>query len=312
MPTPRTDVRMYKGREIKIYNDDSQYFDNDKSKNVDKSFFIQTDYNTGIEYKVPLKMISNNEYLHDQDINYINQDNAKFDYNYLYYIKEKFGQYNIDNIVNFPDQNYCPASIMNYRTFNSMPPMIREEDRRNSPYGYCSFPIIFWAPIDQRVSPDIELGRYWVSTAGQIWDVKLAKYGRVQRQYDSRSGGYRNYLEFEFSTIISGKYKKRKLHRVVLLTFAYFPGCELYEINHKNGIHNDNRIENLEWVTREENEQHALENGLHPFQTCQEKYGMTYAEFMDMRVQEKYGITLKELGSISGKKNHGRINNVKS
>ena len=308
MPTPKTDIRMYKGRVIKVYDEDSKYFNN-KYTNVSKSFFIQTDYNTGIEYKVPLRNIHNDEYMSNPNLNYVTQENMKFDYNYLYYIKDKFGQYDIQNIVNFQDQNYCPASVMNYRTFNNYPKYITEDQRRNSPYGYCSSPIIFWAPIDQHVYPTIELGRYWISTAGSIWDVKLGKPGRIQNCY--RNGEYTTYKEFEFGCV-GDRYRKCKLHRAVMLTFAYFPGCEQYEVNHKNGIHDDNRIENLEWVTRKENEQHALENGFHPFQTCQEKYGMTYAEYMDKRIQEKYGITLKELGSISGKKNHGRINNVRS
>lgn len=304
MPTPRTDIRMYKGREIKVYDKDSTYFNDDKYKNVSKAFFIQTDYNTGIEYKVPLKDIHNDEYMSNPNLNYITQENMKFDYNYLYYIKDKFGQYNIQNIANFQDQNYCPASIMNYRTFDSTPSMINEEDRRNSPYGYCSSPIIYWAPISNVYTYPIEQGRYWISTNGQIWDVKLNNFTKFR--YDQHG-----YWNTELGCI-ERRYIRIRVHRLVLYTFAYFPGCEQYEVNHKNGIHDDNRIENLEWVTKKENEQHSLENGFHPFQNCQEKYGMTYAEYLDKKIQEKYGMTLKELGHISGKKSMVEYNNVRS
>ena len=34
------------------------------------------------------------------------------------------------------------------------------------------------------------------------------------------------------------------------------------EVNHINGVKDDNNITNLEWVTREQNIQHALDNNL--------------------------------------------------
>jgi hypothetical protein len=61
---------------------------------------------------------------------------------------------------------------------------------------------------------------------------------------------------------LNGKSIKFNLHRIIAET--YIPNPEnKSQVNHINGDKLDNRIENLEWVTNQENRNHAVQNKLH-------------------------------------------------
>jgi len=98
---------------------------------------------------------------------------------------------------------------------------------------------------------------YEVSNLGRLktFNWKGSSKEAILKPALDKSGYLRTVLKGD-----NGISKTIKVHRIVLNTFN--PTTEILEVNHINGIKNDNRIENLEWCTRKENIQHCIDNNL--------------------------------------------------
>lgn len=81
-----------------------------------------------------------------------------------------------------------------------------------------------------------------------------------------------------------GTRKSFKVHRLVALSFSPIENADQLTVNHIDLDKSNNRIENLEWLTSEENVKHAWKSGV-----CKEgetHYGSIYTEDLVRRVCE--------------------------
>lgn len=58
-------------------------------------------------------------------------------------------------------------------------------------------------------------------------------------------------------------FKPYSVHRLIAITFLSPPDKSMDQVNHINGLKDDNRASNLEWSNNSHNIKHAWANGLH-------------------------------------------------
>jgi len=95
------------------------------------------------------------------------------------------------------------------------------------------------------------------------WPYEVSDCGNVRRlgspklkALDTSHRGYKRTWLYD-----GDKKKLEFVHRMVLA--AHVGPCPAgYQTNHINGVRDDNRLANLEWVTPSENTRHAIASGL--------------------------------------------------
>lgn len=107
-------------------------------------------------------------------------------------------------------------------------------------------------------------GRYQVSNLGRVKTLeRTVSFGRSYRVIKEKvltpSIGTTGY--FEIKPCKEGRHETRKIHRLVANAFI----DNIYnkpQVNHIDGNKLNNKVENLEWVTKSENAIHAYKTGL--------------------------------------------------
>ena len=103
----------------------------------------------------------------------------------------------------------------------------------------------------------------WKDIAGYEGLYQVSNLGRVKSLY---TGNMLKMLPHSTGYYAVALYKKRIpkrciVHRLVAMAFIENPENKP-TVNHKNGNKHDNRVNNLEWATHQEQQQHALKTGL--------------------------------------------------
>ena len=102
--------------------------------------------------------------------------------------------------------------------------------------------------------------KYAITANGEVWSYPKQRGRFIQR------GKYLKQIikKHGYLTVCLAKNKKHfypTVHRLIATAFISNP-THLPQVNHKNGIKTDNRIENLEWCSPQSNIKHAFLNGL--------------------------------------------------
>lgn len=117
--------------------------------------------------------------------------------------------------------------------------------RRGAPRGICG------------INKVMTMNEIWKPVVGFEDFYEVSNLGNVRRKKSKRLRAISHTSLYSHILLsANGKHTTLRVHRIV--AEAFLPRIDgKPHINHKNGNKNDNRVENLEWVSQAENNLHA-------------------------------------------------------
>ena len=151
---------------------------------------------------------------------------------------------------------------------------------------------------------------YYISRDGNVYSDKPSGLKKLKLQIDKK--GY-----FVIGLYMNNHQQGFKVHRLV--AECYIPNIDnKLQVNHLNGIKTDNRIENLEWVSNQENRTHSSNNELHKkgskhpkskltvenIKFIKQNYIPKHSEFGGIALSKKFNVSNKLISKIITNKRH--------
>lgn len=132
-------------------------------------------------------------------------------------------------------------------------------------------------------------GKYQISDEGEVRSFSRWKNGKLLKKGMTTTG----YFHVNLVGTGRGDIKQKVIHRLVAKAFIPNP-LNLPEVNHIDGNKLNNNVDNLEWVSREENIQHAYRIGLIP-----RRIGVERSNAKTVLQKDKNGTLIKEWDSVA-------------
>lgn len=133
--------------------------------------------------------------------------------------------------------------------------------------------------------------KYQISSEGRVIDKNTGLF--LKPKYNKKG--------YQYVNLSIDRYKSVKWYIHRLVGFHFIPNpLNKPQINHKDGNPSNNNINNLEWVTNEENQRHAVLNNLHYQGELHRDSKFTNKSVLILPELIDIGFSLRELNELTG------------